>query len=87
MALKLAISTQFGIDLPDAYAKISSFAGNKDCFTLNVDFYATEAARDAGTPVIKSQAYQWNSTTANTLVGTMYDWLKTQDEFTTAVDV
>jgi hypothetical protein len=41
MALQLAISTQYGIDLPSAYAKISHFNGTKDYFAMYIEYYAT----------------------------------------------
>ena len=87
MALKLPISTSFGIDLPEAYAKISNFSGTKDYFIINVDFFATQAARDAGTPVIKTASYQWNTASANALLATLYTQLKTEGDFVAAVDI
>ena len=85
MALTLAISTPFGIDLPTAYAKISSFGGNKDCFTFQVDYFATQAARDAGTPVVKSESYQFNTVDPQN-IASLYTYLKTLPEFAGAVD-
>lgn len=85
MALTLAISTPFGIDLPTAYAKISTFNGAKDFFIFYVDYFATQTARDAGTPVIKSESYQFNTTEPQN-IASLYTYLKTLPEFAGAVD-
>lgn len=85
MAFKIQTSTPFGITLPEAYVKVSSFAGNKDCFTIQLDYFATQAARDAGTPVVKSESYQFNTTEPQN-VASLYTYLKTLPEFATAVD-
>lgn len=95
MALQLSKTTQHGITLATAYAKVSTFSGNKDALTCQVDYFATQAARDAGTPIVLSEYYQWNRTEmawtgvtdTDALVSKIYTWLKTQPQFNGALDV
>lgn len=87
MALQLQVTTPHGITVPTAYAKIVSFSGTKDYFVAQVDYFATQAARDAGSPVLMSRYYQWNTTQADTVVGDIYEYLKTLGDFANATDV
>lgn len=95
MALQLDVQTEFGITVPDAYAKINTFSGSKEFIIVDVAFFATQAARDAGNPTVRRQAYQWNRvdqsmtgvTDSDALVSKLYDYLKTLPEFAEAVDV
>ena len=86
MALQLSITTPHGINLTTAYAKVSSFSGTKDNFTVHVEYFATQAARDAGSPIIMSQSFQWDTAEADLIVSDMYTWLKTLPEFANATD-
>jgi hypothetical protein len=86
MALQLQVETPHGLTVPNAYAKISGFSGTKDYFIVHVDYYASAAARDAGTPVLMSHSFQWNTEDADLAVGDMYDHLKTLPDFAAAVD-
>lgn len=85
MALQLPLQTQFGIELPAAYAKIGMFTGTKDGFSISVDYFANAAARDANTPIISSALIQLNTTAAQN-VASMYAYLKTLPEFSGAID-
>ena len=87
MALQLQITTPHGLTVPNAYAKISGFSGTKDYFIVNVDYFATQAARDAGSPILMSHSFQWNTADANTAVGSMYTHIKTLPDFANATDV
>ena len=86
MALQLQIQTPHGLTVPTAYAKISGFSGTKDYFIVQVDYFASAAARDAGTPVLMSHSFQWNTADADLAVGAMYDHLKTLPDFAGAED-
>ena len=85
MALQLPLQTRFGIELPTAYAKISNFSGNRDYFIIGVDYFASASAREAGTPTIDNEQYQWNTTEAQN-VASMYAYLKTLPDFGSATD-
>ena len=95
MALQLSLLTPFGVTLSNAYAKINGYSGTKDNIVAHVDFFATQAARDAGNPVVDRRSYQWNNadmnmqsvTDADGLVSALYVWLKTLPDFTGAIDV
>jgi hypothetical protein len=86
MALELT-KTAFGVTFPTAYAKISGFSGSKDNYTINVDYFATEEARLANSPILASESYQWNTADADELVAEMYGFLKTLEHFENATDV
>ena len=45
MAIKIAIITPYGIDLPDAYLKINFFTGDNRHISYHVRSFATEKAR------------------------------------------
>lgn len=95
MALQLPFNTPFGIELPEAYAKVTTGGFTKDYITFEVAYYANAAARDAGTPVVDRQAYQWNNddmsmssvTDADGLVAALYVYVKTLPGFEGASDV
>jgi hypothetical protein len=95
MALQLDVQTQFGITVTDAYAKISTFTGTKDYVIVDVEFFATQEARDAGNPTVHRQAFQWNRadqswtgvTDTDALTSKLYEFLKTLPEFAGAADV
>lgn len=87
MALKLNLeSSDVGIPVPDAYARITNWVGNKDQTQFSIEFYASEAARHGGARPIRSEAYYVATETAPDLPG-MYVWLKTQPGYEAAEDV
>lgn len=86
MALKLNYELESGIVLPDAYAHIASFQGNKFHLEAQVTIYKDQAARDAGKqPVfmINLRLPIPNSATFEE----MYTEIKKQDPFKTAIDI
>ena len=86
MALQLSYTSNFGITVLGAYAKIEAFNGNSSCFCISVDFYATADAAASDTPRIGHADYQWNTTDPQN-VASMYAYLKTLPDFTGAIDV
>lgn len=86
MALKLNLeSTDIGIPVSGAYARITNWVGNKEQTQFTVEFYASGDARDAGARSIRTEAYYVSTTEAPSLAG-MYDWLKTQPGYEGAED-
>lgn len=85
MALQLPLQTEFGFQIPTAYAKVSSFNGGKGVFMMTVEFYASAVAREAGTPVVTSKEYQWDVSNDD-LLTSFYTHLKTLPGFNSAVD-
>jgi hypothetical protein len=85
MALQLPLQTEFGFQIPTAYAKASGFRGGRGVFLITVDFYASAAARDAGTPVVTTKEYQWDVNNDD-LLTSFYTHLKTLEDFTSATD-
>ena len=88
MALKLETQTQFGIDLPMAYAKIDCFNGNKEIVNINVLFFANEDARTSQKRAIKSTNYSFvfDEYSNKNLIAQGYEYLKTLPEFLNAID-
>lgn len=87
MAIKLNLeSSDVGIPVPDAYARITNWVGNKDQTQFSVEFYVNETARHNEARPIRSEAYYVATTDAPDLSG-MYVWLKTQPGYETAEDV
>lgn len=57
MALQLNITTIHGVNLPDCYARISAFAGDKSVVRVVVDHFADASSRQAGKPPVWSEVY------------------------------
>lgn len=85
MAIKIAYASKFGISLPDAYVKIERWTGQKDFLCLSVSLYATQEARDTGTPVMEHFNIELGTNDAHNLAS-LYTYLKTLPEFAGAVD-
>lgn len=90
MALQIVKQTQYGIDLPEAYAKVMyvsySYPGP---VTAIIEVYADEQARQDGkTPVDHIQVqFPLDFAVTDNIVKQVYDHAKTLDQFTGALDV
>jgi len=86
MALKLNLeSTDIGIPVSGAYARITNWVGNKEQTQFSVEFYASEGARQDGSRSVRTEAYYVSTAKAPSLAG-MYGWLKTQPGYEGAED-
>jgi hypothetical protein len=87
MALKLAVSTQFGVPAPDAYARITNFYGTKDQLQVQVAIYYNEEARHNNLSTVKENAhYIAMEDLKGDLIPAIYEVLKTMADYQGAVD-
>jgi hypothetical protein len=89
MALKLAVSTQFGVPAPEAYARITNFYGTKDQLQVQVAIYYNEEARHGNLSTVKENAHYIAVQDINgkgDLIPAIYEVLKTMADYQGAVD-
>jgi hypothetical protein len=87
MALKLSVSTQFGVPAPDAYAKITNFYGTKDQLQVQVAIYFNADAREQNMSTVKENAhYIAMEDLKGDLIPAIYEVLKTMDDYQGAED-
>jgi len=87
MALKLAVSTQFGVPAPDAYARITNFYGTKDQLQVQEAIYYNEEARHNNLSTVKENAhYIAMEDLKGDLIPAIYEVLKTMADYQGAVD-
>lgn len=86
MALQLALSLPAGIELPAAYARISSIAHTHLETIVHVQFWASAAARSADLTPVREQSYSLPWADSVSLTGA-YTALKATPEFSAALDV
>jgi hypothetical protein len=87
MALKLAVSTQFGVPAPEAYARITNFYGTKDQLQVQVAIYYNEEARQGNLSTVKENAhYIAMEDLKGDLIPAIYEVLKTMADYQGAVD-
>ena len=87
MALSLNTTTPFGLTLTGAYAKVTTFSGDKTNLDITVAWYVNKAARDENKRPINVQRLQVPTPTDGGTVAGIYTYLKTQPEFTGAGDL
>jgi len=87
MALKLSINTQFGVNAPDAYARIANFTGNKEQVQVQLVIYFNEDARKDGLTAIRedSVSVALQDLTGN-IFPAIYGALKALPNYQTAID-
>lgn len=85
MALSLALTLSEGIELPSSYARISSINHSHAETIVNVEFFASQAARQADKRAVLSQSYSlpWADSVSLT---NAYISLKTLEQFALASD-
>jgi hypothetical protein len=87
MALKLAVSTQFGVPAPEAYAKITNFYGTKDQIQVQVAIYYNQDAREQNMSTVKENAhYIAMEDLKGDLIPAIYEVLKTMADYQGAED-
>lgn len=86
MALLINLTTDSGIDLTNAYAKIAHFGGDKNEIHYQVDVFLSEAARDAGKQPVKGEGFHVTLPTGNDILPLLYADLKTRTGYTDGVD-
>ena len=89
MALKLAVSTQFGVPAPEAYARITNFYGTKDQIQVQVAIYFNKDARDSNLSTVKENAHYIaiaDLPEGMAFIPAIYEVLKTMADYQGAVD-
>jgi hypothetical protein len=87
MALKKSHSTTFGLELQEAYFKISSVSGSKLGARIAVDFYVDEAASKSGKSPVGTSVFDFApSASSKNWDAQAYEHLKTLPEFAGATD-
>lgn len=92
MAFQMKITLNSGIEIPNAYVKISYLDGNKTGITLYLNAYVDQDTMNAGRPVIEgySANYYFVPTTgtgATDFITQGYNYLKTLPDFQGATDI
>ncbi|MEK4827817.1 hypothetical protein NSS71_25325 [Niallia sp. FSL W8-0951] len=78
--LKRNVQLENGLIAQTVYYKISSFIGNKDNVTYNVNAYASKESADVGFPVLFTRSHSFQYTSSD-LITSGYVHLKEIDEF------
>jgi hypothetical protein len=87
MALKLSVQTQFGLEAPEAYARITNFFGTKNSIQVQVAIYFNEEARQGNMATVKENAhYIAIEDLKGDLIPAIYEVLKTFTDYEGAVD-
>ncbi|OMF98180.1 hypothetical protein [Paenibacillus sp. FSL R7-0337] len=89
MALVMAITTEHGIELPEAYARIDEQSGNKVEVTMRLRFYASKASAQEGKAWIEEKVISYTPSVddgADNFIKQGYEYLKTLVEYVAAVD-
>jgi len=87
MALKLSINTQFGVNAPQAYARIANFTGNKEQVQVQLVIYFNEDARKNDLIAVREDSISiaLQDLTGN-IFPAIYEVLKTMADYQSAVD-
>lgn len=86
MALELALSLDSGIELPNAYARVSGINHGHNELTVHVQFWSSAASRADLKPTIKEHSFSlpWQETVS---LAAVYNLLKSEALFVNATDV
>jgi len=88
MALQIVTTTKHGIVLNQAYAKITSFSGNKQEIHYNVDMYASAADRLSLRPAVDTFDFCYQiQPDMGPVLPALYAHLKTTDQCKNGLDV
>ncbi len=90
MALQTSLTeTNIGIPLNDTYARITLMNGNKERFVVQVSHYATADARNNNASPVYDRTFMIpfaELQPASDPLAMGYNWLKTQSEYSDAID-
>ena len=86
MALSITLTeTDIGIPMADTYARIMTWRGDKDQTLIHVAHYANQDARQSNAQPVADRTLFAPTTECEGMTA-MYDWLKTQPDYASAVD-
>lgn len=86
MALQQSITLEYGIDLPNAYARISGIHHTHNELVAHVEWWADATSRLADKAPVKRHSFSlpWQETVS---LAQVYGLLKLQDAFAGSIDV
>lgn len=88
MAIQLAVTTPYGIDLPGAYIKINQFVGDAKYVQYSIKTYADAAARQADKQHFDEKSFSFeNDATKGNVMNACYTDLMARPEYAGAVAV
>jgi len=86
MALITPLTLDNGLTAPAAYARIKEYTGNKFGIAAFVEFYSSQAAREATLPVVLERRFILSGTPTGEVLPWLYAELRSFEDFKTAVD-
>ena len=89
MALKMNIETGHGITLPDSYVRIDEQSGSKEGISLRVRYYASKVAAENGKQWVQEEILTFVPSVEEDAANFLkqgYEYLKTLEEYTDAID-
>lgn len=86
MALQLEYTSPHGATVPNAYARITQYRGNKEIVVVTVSINASEEARVAGLEQLDIFRFECPAPTSDMLPA-LYEQLKTFPDFRNGLDV
>jgi transcription elongation factor GreA-like protein len=88
MAIKIAVTTPYGIDLPGAYIKINQFVGDSKYVQYSVRTYADATARTEGKQHLDEKTFSFeNDASIGNVMNVCYEDLMARPEYAGAVAV
>lgn len=86
MALKISLSSSdIGIPIPDTYARIVMWRGDKEQTLIQVVHYVSEEARRLNSQSVANKTFFVPTSQVGNMES-MYNWLKTLPEYENAED-
>lgn len=86
MAILMNTSTDSGITVNQAYARIDSLVGNKNNLSIYVNYYVSAEAANSGLPSFKQSSHDFIPNTEDRWDKQAYEFIKTLAEFNGAID-
>jgi hypothetical protein len=92
MAFQMNLTLNSGIEVQNAYVKISYLGGNKGGITLYLNAYVDQDAMNAGMPVIEGYSTNYNfvptiGVDSPDFISQGYNYLKTLPDFQGVTDI
>jgi hypothetical protein len=90
LALIMAVSTNYGIDIPESYVRIDEQSGGKELISLRVRWYFSQDKCEEGCLWLQEEIFTFEPSViegADNFIKQGYEHLKTLPDFSIAVDV
>lgn len=89
MALRMAIETEHGINLPESYIRIDEQSGGKPGISLRVRFYVSQDKALSGKQWLQEQIISFSPSVedgSSNFIEQGYEYLKSLPDFSNAID-